>query len=407
MSGVRVVDLTSVFMGPLASQLLGDLGADVIKVEGPGGDTTRGMGPRGDAGLGPVFLGLNRNKRSVTLDLKREPGRQVLFQLVESADVLLYNVRPAAMARLGLGYEEVRGRNPKIIYAGLVGFSQRGPYAPRAAFDDLIQAASGLSGAIGLANAGVPGYVPVALADRAVGLFAFGVIAAALHGRATTGRGCQVDIPMFETMVSVVLGDHLYGETFVPAQGPMGYPRLLSPDRRPYRTRDGYLCCTVYTDANWRNFLRVIGRESWFETDPRFATFASRTQHIDELYALVGDELAKRDTAEWVRVLDEVDIPTFPVHTLDSLRTDDHLRATGFFREVEHPVVGTIQQMSHPVEWDGAVPEPARLAPTQGEHTREVLAELGYTAAEIDALIASHAAGETAPAPAGRTRPSV
>jgi crotonobetainyl-CoA:carnitine CoA-transferase CaiB-like acyl-CoA transferase len=389
LAGVRIVDMTSVLMGPSATQYLGDLGADVIKVEAPKGDSTRGIGPMGDVKLGPIFLNTNRNKRSMVLDLKKAAGVEALFRLLKTADVLAYNVRPAAMQRLGVGYEDVRAINPRLIYAGMLGFSQRGRYAPEPAFDDLIQAATGLPGAVADATQGIPRYVPITIADRSVGLYAFGVIAAALYARERTGEGQRVDIPMFETMVPYVMGDHLFGHTFVPARGDFGYPRLLSSERRPYQTKDGYVCCLIYHDHHWRQFMKVVGRSELFETDPRFRTITSRTKHITELYGLVSDEMRNRTTAEWAECLKAADIPVFPVHSFASLLDDPHLRDIGFFQEVEHPVAGRIRSMAVPSEWSGTPPAPPGHAPLLGEHSADLLAEVGYSDAEIQALIAA------------------
>jgi crotonobetainyl-CoA:carnitine CoA-transferase CaiB-like acyl-CoA transferase len=390
--GVRVLDLTTVFMGPSATQLLGDLGADVIKIESPGGDSTRSIGPCGDLGLGPLFLGLNRNKRSVVLDLKNPQGVEALLRLARDADVFATNVRPAAMQRLGLGYEQLAAVNPRLVHASMVGFSQRGPYAAKAAFDDMIQAATGLAAAVGQGAGGEPRYLPLTIADRSVGLYAFGVICAALHARHQTGRGQSIDIPMFETMIPYVLGDHLYGRTFVPGQGDFGYPRLMSPNRRPYKTRDGYVCCLIYTDRHWEIFLNAVGKGELLRTDPRFKDIGARTRAIDALYQLVADELAQRSTAEWRQLLPESDIPIFPMHTFETLLQDEHLAATGFFQQTEHPVVGTIVETAVPSEWSGTPPNRRTPVPVLGQHTAEVLREAGYADAEIDALIAAGAA---------------
>ncbi len=389
LTGVRVIDLTSVLMGPSATQMLADLGADVIKVEPPGGDVIRGIGPQGrEHALGPLFLGANRGKRSVVLDLKTEGGREALFALARGADVLAYNIRPQAMERLGLGYDVLSEDNPRLLYVGMFGFSQRGRMAPSAAFDDLIQAASGLPAALALSSGAEPRYLPFNVADRMVGVYAFGVISAALYGRTQTGRGQRIDIPMFETMAAQVLGDHLYGHSFVPAQGEFGYPRLLSPGRRPYRTLDGYVCCLIYTDSQWRTFLKLIGRGELFDSDPRFASIASRTTYINELYSLVAEELAKRTIDQLRTLLAETDIPVFPMHTFATLLEDEHLRDIGFFREVEHPVLGKIRQTAVPSEWSATPPSPARPVPQLGEHTREVLREVGYDERLIERLIA-------------------
>ncbi len=386
LAGVRVIDVTSVFMGPSATQMLGDLGADVVKVEAPGGDVVRGIGPQGARGLGPLFLGLNRNKRSIALDLKHPDGRAALLDLARGADVLAYNVRPQAMARLGLGYEALAAVNPRLVVVGMFGFSQRGRHAARAAYDDLIQAASGLPDVISRATGEPPRYLPVTLADRTVGLYAFGVICAALYAREQTGQGQHVQVPMFETLVPQVLGDHLYGHTFVPPQGDFGYPRLLSPERRPYATRDGHVCCLIYTDAQWRAFLRAIGQPALFDSDPRFASLATRTRHITDLYALVAREIAQRSTAELQALLGD-DIPVFPMHTLDSLLHDEHLADIGFFREADHPHAGRIRQLAVPSEWSATPPPDPTPAPRVGEHGRAVLREIGYDDARIEALL--------------------
>ena len=397
LSGVRVIDITTVFMGPSATQMLGDLGADVVKVESPEGDVVRGIGPQGAQKMGPLFLAMNRNKRSIVLDLKSVPGREALIDLVRTADILAYNVRPQAMERLGLGYDALAAVNPRLIYAGMFGFSQRGRYAASAAFDDLIQAACALPQAMALSGGDIPRYLPVTIADRAVGLYAFGVIASALYGRERSGRGQRVDIPMFETMVPQVLGDHLYGQTFVPPQGDFGYPRLLSPERRPYQTRDGHVCCLIYTDAQWKAFLRAIGQPERFTTDPRLATIASRTRHITALYAMVSEEIAQRTTTELQALLAGTDIPVFPMHTFASLLEDPHLQDIGFFSEMQHPEVGRIRQMAVPSEWSDTPPGPALAPPRLGQHSREILQEAGYSEARIDALLACGAVCEPPP----------
>ncbi len=394
LTGVRVIDITTIFMGPSATQMLGDLGADVVKVESPEGDVIRAIGPQGQRKMGPLFLAMNRNKRSIALDLKTPDGHAALIDLVRAADVLTYNVRPQAMARLALDYDTLAPINPRLIYAGMFGFSQRGRYAASAAFDDLIQAACALPQAMALASGDIPRYLPITIADRSVGLYAFGVIAAALYGRERSGRGQRVDIPMFETMVPQVLGDHLYGQTFVPPQGDFGYPRLLSPQRRPYRTRDGHVCCLIYTDLQWRAFLTAIGQGDRFDSDPRLANIRERTHNIDALYALVSQEIGRRSTAELQALLQDTDIPVFPMHTFDTLLQDAHLDDIGFFSTIEHPELGTIRQMAVPSEWSGTPPGEVTPAPRLGQHSREILREAGYDEARIDALVQAGAVRE-------------
>ncbi|MBK9136392.1 MAG: CoA transferase [Betaproteobacteria bacterium] len=394
--GTRIIDMTSVLMGPFASQALGDMGADVIKVEAPAGDLVRQIGPARHDGMGPIFLNANRNKRSVVLDLKRPEGVQALKRLLEGADVLMYNVRPQAMARLGLDYDSVAAVNPRLVYAGLFGFGQDGPYAARPAYDDLIQGAAALPHLIARASGGVPRYVPTAVADRIVGQTAVGAILASLVARQRTGRGDRVDIPMFETMVAFVLGDHLGGLTFEPPLDEGGYPRQLSPERRPYRTQDGHICALVYNDKQWEGFLKGIGRESLLQEDPRFATFAVRSRHIDHVYGWLASVFEQRTTAEWMQLLEAADVPCMPMHDLHSILADPHLAATGFFQTVDHPSEGTIRSMQPGPRWQVHEPGPARLAPRLGEHTAEVLREAGFAAPEIGRLIEAGVAREAA-----------
>jgi crotonobetainyl-CoA:carnitine CoA-transferase CaiB-like acyl-CoA transferase len=301
--------------------------------------------------------------------------------------VLATNIRPAAMARLGLGYARLAELNPQLVYASMVGFSQKGPYGPKTAYDDMMQAATGLAAVMGQQAEGEPRYVPLTIADRSVGFYAFGVIAAALDARTRTGKGQCVEIPMFETMVPYVLGDHLYGHTFVPSQGEFGYPRLMARNRRPYKTMDGYVCCLIYTDRQWKIFLEAVGKGDLLKTDPRFADIRNRTAHIDELYQLVAEELERRTTREWLKLLPENEIPIFPMHTPESLLEDEHLAATGFFTEVEHPIVGRIRETAVPSEWSGTVPLNRNLAAALGEHTLDVLREAGFGEQRINQLV--------------------
>lgn len=395
--GIKVIDMTAVLMGPFASQALGDMGADVIKVEAPDGDLVRQIGPGRHPGMGPIFLNTNRNKRSLTLDLKKPAGLAVLRRLLVDADVLVYNVRPQAMARLGLDYDTVSALNPRLVYAGLFGFGQDGPYAARPAYDDLIQGGATLSYLIARASGGPPRYVPTAMADRIVGVTAVGGILASLVARQRTGRGDRVDVPMFETMVAFVLGDHLGGLSFEPPLDGGGYPRQLSPERRPYRTRDGYICAMVYNDKQWENFLRAVGRESLLATDARFANFVNRSQHIDHVYGELSRIFEERPTAEWMQLLEDADVPFLPMHDFTSVLKDPHLVATGFFAVEPHPSEGAIRTMKPPMRWHEQAPGPARPAPRQGEHSVQVLHEAGYDDDAIAALMAQGAVHAAAP----------
>ncbi|HEX6959935.1 MAG TPA: CoA transferase [Ferrovibrio sp.] len=387
LKGVRVVDLTTVLMGPYATVMLGDMGADVIKIEPPQGDLIRGIGPGRHADMGSIFLHANRSKRSIVLDLKKPAGRAALLRLARSADVLFYNVRPQAMERLGLSYDEVRKVNPNIIYAGVFGYGQDGPYAARPAYDDLIQGASCLPTLYKLAGGHEPRYVPLTMADRVVGITALSNILAALYHRQRTGEGQRIDIPMFETMTQFVLGDHMGGKSFEPPLGDAGYARLLAPARRPYRTSDGYICVLIYNDKQWRSFFNAIGQPEKLDQDPRFSDLAVRTRHINELYNEIAEIFAGRPTEEWLRLLLDADIPSMPMHDLDSIFDDPHLTATEFFRLSVHPTEGVLRSMRFPATWSQSQPEPTRPTPRLGEHSREVLREAGYSDAEIARML--------------------
>lgn len=387
LAGLRVLDLTSVLMGPYATQLMADMGADVVKIEPPGGDTVRGIGPMRNPGMGNIFLHVNRNKRSLVLDLKQSDGLAAFYRLAENADVVIYNIRPQAMRRLGIDFERLQAINPRIIYAGLYGYSEAGPYAGKPAYDDLIQGATAVPSIMSIASGDEPRYVPLTLADRTVGLMASNTILAAVVSRAKTGLGQQIEIPMFETMVQYVLSDHLGGETFVPAIGTTGYSRLLVKERRPYRTLDGYLCVLLYNDKHWSDFLFLIGHAEWFTEDPRFSSIGVRTQHINDLYKLVGKAMADRSTQDWIAKLNDADIPCMPLHDLDSLARDPHLEAVGMIREVMHPSEGVMRQIGVPVRLSGTpVLEVQRPAPQLGQHSEEVLLEAGYSAEAIEGL---------------------
>jgi crotonobetainyl-CoA:carnitine CoA-transferase CaiB-like acyl-CoA transferase len=393
LAGVRILDLTTVMMGPSATQGLAELGADVIKVEAPGGDPVRYIGPARHHGMGALFLNANGSKRSIVLDLKSAGGRAALLKLCTGADVLAYNIRPQAMARLGLGYEDVRAVRPDILYAGMFGYGQEGPYAARPAYDDLIQGAALLPFLIARAGDGTPRYVPAAIADRVVGLAAVGAISAALYHRQKTGEGQRLDVPMFETMVGLTLADHLGGLTFDPPLGEGGYQRLLSPERRPYRTQDGYICALVYNDKQWKSFYQAIGRESEFASDPRLVSIKTRTEHIDALYAEVAATFRERATAEWMDLLERADIPFVPVHDFGSILEDPQVQAVNLLPVVDHPSEGRIRKIQPATRWSKTQAEPHRPAPRLGEHTRALLAEVGYAEGEIDRLAAEGAIG--------------
>ena len=392
LTGVRVVDLSTVLMGPFATQILGDLGADIIKIESPEGDVTREISPYRNRGMGHMFMSVNRNKRSVVLDLKRDAARDALMQLIAQADVLVYNIRPQAMARLRLSYDAVRAVNPRIIYVGAFGYSQRGPYAARPAYEDLIQGAVGLPYLFQQQGAAQPHYAPINLADRACGQQIASAVSAALYYREKSGKGQRIDIPMFEHMLPLVLGEHLAGAGYEPRVAEPGYARILAKERRPFATQDGYLCVLIYNDKQWRSFFDLLGQTQTLGQDPRFSSAAARSQHYSAINALLSAEMRKRTTAEWLVRLEEVDIPAQRMNSLEDLLNDPHLAAIGYFTERDHPTEGRIRTMAVPSEWSESTPTYRYHAPQKGQHTREVLQEVGLDQAQIDALIQSGAA---------------
>lgn len=403
LDGVRVIDMSNMLMAPYATQILGDMGADVIKIEAPAGDPIRGIGPLRHAGMGAIFLNLNRSKRSIVLDLKQPAGLATLLDLLRDADVLVSNMRPHTMERLGLAYEDVSTFNPRIVFAGLYGYGQNGPYATRPAFDDLIQGAVGVPWLSHMADGSAPRYAPTAIVDRGVALWAVGQIAAALVRQGRTGRGQKIDIPMFEMMASFVLGDHLGGHTFDPPIGALGYPRMLNPYRRPCRTLDGFICVMVYTDRHWRALFQALGREAEFDRDPRYHSMTTRTENIADIYRELADLLETRTTADWLELFDRADVPAMLLHNPDSLVADPHLAATGFFSFAEHPSEGRLRQMAYPSTWSESQPGATRHVPRLGEHSTQVLREIGYDDARIAALIESGVTA-TLPGTAGRSQ---
>ncbi len=387
LSGLRILDLSSVLMGPFATQLMADMGADVIKIESPAGDTVRGIGPMRHPQMGSNFLHVNRNKRSLVLDLKNPAGLQAFFQLVSTADVVVYNIRPQAMRRLGIDYERLKALNPRIIYAGLYGYSEKGPYAGKPAYDDLIQGVAAVPSLMSQASGGEPRYVPLTLADRTVGLMASNAILAAVIARHQTGMEQAVEVPMFETLTQYVLGEHMAGASYLPPLGPTGYARLLVQERRPYPTTDGYLCVLIYTDRHWAAFLDLIGQGVLFTQDPRFANIGARSQLINDLYAMVAQALQTDTTEAWMARLNQADIPCMPMHDVDSLLQDPHLWAVGMLQRVEHPTEGAMLEIGVPVSFsDTPASTQQQPAPALGQHSVQVLREAGLTPEAIEAL---------------------
>ena len=398
LDGVRVIDLTSVLMGPAATQILADYGADVLKVEPPEGDIMRHAGHMKHRGMGPVFLHANRNKRSIAIDLKKPGGREALLELVGASDLFVHNVRPAALARLGIDCAALVAAQPRLVCLALVGFDQRGPYAPLPAVDDAIQGISGMASLVAQQTGGEPAYSPMVIVDRLCAVNAAQTALAALFLRERTGRGQYIELPMFETAASVVLGDHMGGETFDPPVGPTGYPRLLARDRRPFKTKDGHVALLVYTDGQWQRFFEAIGTPEVFTSDERLTTAAMRAKNYAFSYALLTGILRQRTSAEWVELLQHHDIPCMTLHDPHSLMGDPHLEAIGFFEMIEHPSEGRMRSMKVAARWSGADLSVRRHAPQLGEQSVEILRENGFDEARIERLLAGGAVVQRPPA---------
>jgi crotonobetainyl-CoA:carnitine CoA-transferase CaiB-like acyl-CoA transferase len=357
----------------------------VIKVESHDGDNMREVGPMRNRSMGHLYLNLNRGKRCIVLDLKRPEGREVVTRLLPQMDVLVYNVRPQAMARLGLSYDDVRAVNPKLIYVGTYGYSQRGPYAAKAAYDDLIQGVTGLP-SLTQDDGDAPRYVPINLADRVTGLHAVYAVTAALFARERTGQGQSVEVPMFESIAHFVLGDHMAGMSWDPPIGQTGYARLKH--RRPYPTQDGYLCVLVYNDKQWRAFLEAVGRADLLQ-DPRFFPHAARARHIGEIYDFLDGLLRTRPTAQWIELLERIDIPVAPMNSVEDLIRDRHLAQSAFFSREAHPTEGEMLVPRTPTAWSATPTAPREPAPRLGQDSAAILRELGYSDEQIAALARS------------------
>jgi crotonobetainyl-CoA:carnitine CoA-transferase CaiB-like acyl-CoA transferase len=382
--------LTAVVLGPWACQILADMGAEVIKVEPPRGDSNRTLGAYRNKDMAALYLTCNRNKRSIVLDLKQPAARQAVLKLAENCDVVIHNNRPQAMTKLGLDYAAFKAVNPQIIYCGTYGYGKDGPYGSRGALDDSIQAVSGIA-MLNEMVLGEPRYLPTVVCDKTTAMAVVQAVTAALFHRERHGVGQEIEVPMFETMVYFVMAEHLWGMTFEPPIGTAGYTRLMSYHRKPYKTKDGYIAILPYLDSHWEVFCQLSGRLDLLE-DPRFRTLNDRVTNIDDTYSETAKTMATRTTAEWLKIFGETSVPTIIVNTLDGLVSDPHLQAVGFWQELDHPTEGRLRMTRFPMTFSETPADVRRPQPRLGEHTAEVLCEAGYSTAEIEALCASGAA---------------
>jgi crotonobetainyl-CoA:carnitine CoA-transferase CaiB-like acyl-CoA transferase len=390
LDGIRVIDLTTVVVGPTATLYLADYGADVIKVEAPPGDLLRTLGGKSASGeLSGKFMHFNRNKRSIVLDLKQKQGLAALYRLLNTADVFIANVRPAALERLGLGAESLRERYGRLIVCNLMGFGQGGRYRDRPAYDTIIQGMAGVADCNRRA-AGEPRYVPMVFADHVVGLIAAQCIMAALLQRERTGEGQALEVPMFENMAAFVLAEHMGDLTFVPPRGSSGDLRVLAPMGKPVRTKDGYVCVSANTDTQAFALFDVIGRPE-LKSDPRFSSVKARLANVRAYFDVRAESFQTKTTAEWLEILAQADIPAGPMHTLESLVEDEHLADAGFFREVDHPVEGRIIDMHFPNRFSAGGRDDYLPAPPKGGDSIEILREIGYNDNAIEEMVKSKA----------------
>lgn len=385
LKGVRVVELTTIVLGPMAGQMLADFGAEVIKVEALIGDLARQVEPRSAAGESSMFVNCNRNKKSLAVNLKTDEGREIMRRLIADADVFLHNMRTKAVARLGLDADTLHEINPGLVYCSAIGFGSDGPYADRPAYDDVIQAASGIAQLPTYTGAD-PAYVPGVIGDKIAALYAANAISAALYSKAQTGRGVELEVPMFEVMTSFVMTEHLAAASFGEDARP-GYQRLLNRHRRPFRTSDGWVAVLPYNEAHWRRTFKEIGREDVFEQE-WFQNDFTRSAHAGDMYEILGQKIPERTTDEWLSTFERLDVPHSRVSTLEDLLTDPHLQSVDFF-DATDDTAGRVRSVPQPVRVRGAEATQDRRAPLLGEDSLRVLNELGYDDDAAQKLISS------------------
>lgn len=384
LAGIRILDMTQFILGPVSTQIMGDMGADVIKVESPSGDANRYIGPRQHVGMATLYLGMNRNKRSIVLDLRNPEALEALYVMAEQCDVFMHSMRPDAASKLGVGPDAIMKRNPRIIYASAPGYRSDGPKRNDPAYDDVIQGESGIAG-INMKAYGEPRYLPTVLADKFCGHVLASHIGMALFERERSGLGQTVEVPMFESMLAFNMIEHMWTAQLDDPNGTIGYPRALMKERRPFKTNDGYICLMATTDPQYVNLFKAIGRSELIE-DSRFNTVTARSERFVELYEILGLELAKESTATWEHRLTAASIPNARARMLDELQTDPYLVQTKFFQTLEHPVAGKTHTPSIPVRYSRTPAQLRSPAPILGEHTASVLSEFGFAPEQIKAL---------------------
>ena len=387
LAGIRIIDLTAVVFGPLATQILGDMGADVIKVEPPEGDMLRSVEPSRSTGMGAAFIGSNRNKRSIVLDLKQVPAREALIKLLETADVFVHSMRPQALKKLKLTTNELSRINPNLIHVSALGFGSDGPYSGKPAYDDIIQSLSGLADLACRRGDPAPQYAPTIIADKLGGVTAAYSIIAALFHRERCGEAQAIEVPMFETLASFLLVEHMAHATFEETPQSFGYNRMLVPHRKPLPTKDGFITILPYTNRQWRAFFGICGREDMFD-DPRLLDMAERSKQIGSLYQLVGELTPTRTTKEWLEVMEKADVPAAAVLALGDLPDDPHLKATGFFIKDRYEDGTEYWTTKPPVTFSKSPSDSRRRpVPTLGEHGHEILREAGFELADIEGIL--------------------